>query len=314
MTPTSRRILWSPDEGCIIIKADKREFRVSRHLLAFHSPIFASMFELATGNEVELFQDSSEEVSAFLSALLDSRYFPPPPAIVNFEDALCILRLAHKYDVPFLLERSILHLENIYPMTLAGSLADIVVQSPGGEFNFWAADVFRKVGVIWLLPFTYFSISVEPWQNYRAQFPLEIQEMALRVQVANVQNSIRLLEFITGESACYSKAHCEKHKQKTIRLFIQRCAEDFSLGINFLRQWDSLGWQKLREVLCAQCFQDARVRYQQKLDIMWNELPGVCEMGGWDNLAKKRVDYFHDLGESMKQRSRDEYTRTTMAV
>ncbi|KAJ7041258.1 hypothetical protein C8F04DRAFT_947504 [Mycena alexandri] len=309
MVPASRRILWSTDEGCVVIKAEKREFRVSRHLLAFHSPVFASMFELATGHEVELFEDAHEEVAAFLTALLDPRYFLPPPAPVDFEDTLLILRLAHKYDVPFLLERAILHLENIYPMTLVGSLADIIDQSPGGEFNFWAADIFRKVGAVWLLPFTYFSISVEPWMNYRLQFPLEIQEMVLRVQVFNVQNSMRLLTFITGESACYSKAHCNNHKQKTIHLFVQRHAQDFSEGINFLRQWDPLCWRKLSEALCVQCFHDVRLRYEQKLEEMWKELPGVCKMGSWDDLAKKRVDFFHDLGECVKQRSLEEYTR-----
>ncbi|KAJ7770700.1 hypothetical protein B0H16DRAFT_219508 [Mycena metata] len=301
MKPTSHCILWSDDEGCVVIKAEQRKFCVSRHLLAFHSPIFASMFELATGNEVELLEDGHEEVTVFLRALLDPRYSAP----LDFEDALGILRLAHKYDVPFLVERAIIHLESIYPTTLAHAVHPTILADVVGEFNFWAVDVFKRIGAVWLLPSAYFSISVEPWSNYRERFSLEIQEMALRVQVFNMQNSIRLLEVITSESLCDCRVECDYHKQKAIHLFIQNGARDF----NFLRQWDALSWQKLDEALCAQCFQTVQLRYQQRLDEMWKELPGVCTMGSWEDLTKKRVDYFRDLHECVKQRSEAEYTR-----
>ncbi|KAJ7320757.1 hypothetical protein DFH08DRAFT_890153 [Mycena albidolilacea] len=54
--------------------------------------------------------DSAEDVEVFLRAICDSSYFMPAPAPNDRPVVLAILRLSHKYDVPYLYKRALDHL------------------------------------------------------------------------------------------------------------------------------------------------------------------------------------------------------------
>ncbi|KAJ7083749.1 hypothetical protein C8R44DRAFT_651945 [Mycena epipterygia] len=67
---------------------------------------------------VDLYDDPAE-MEVFLKAIFDSDFFMPPPALTKFEDIVGILRLSHKYDVPFLRRRALKHLGTLYHTRLS---------------------------------------------------------------------------------------------------------------------------------------------------------------------------------------------------
>ncbi|TFK66284.1 hypothetical protein BDN72DRAFT_800209 [Pluteus cervinus] len=117
-------------DGNIIIQVESTSFRLYRGLLAARSTFFNDLFSLPPpeqGNEVgndgcpvvTLYDDESD-AKAFFRAIVDCGSFDPPPStqIINFTDLAGILRLATKYDVPFLRRRAIRHVEWYLPRDL----------------------------------------------------------------------------------------------------------------------------------------------------------------------------------------------------
>ncbi|KAF8217041.1 hypothetical protein K438DRAFT_1798203 [Mycena galopus ATCC 62051] len=103
-------------------------------MFALPQPEPAEM-ETMDGLPVIRLQDKAQDVEVFLKAIFDSRsafcferthiqlppsFFMPPPAEFQLGEALAILRLSHKYDVPYLRRRALDHVGPIYPTSLAG--------------------------------------------------------------------------------------------------------------------------------------------------------------------------------------------------
>ncbi|KAJ7464366.1 hypothetical protein FB451DRAFT_1489568 [Mycena latifolia] len=84
--------LWFSPE-VVILRAQTRIFRV-------FPP--SSDMETMEGSPVVTVHDDPEDMEVFLKAMFDAEFFMPPPAQARFRDVIGILRLSHKYDVPFL--------------------------------------------------------------------------------------------------------------------------------------------------------------------------------------------------------------------
>ncbi|KAJ6592181.1 hypothetical protein DFH09DRAFT_1415107 [Mycena vulgaris] len=111
----------------VVLKADTRIFRVFAAILKAQSSVFADMFtfpqpssadtEIMEGFPVLKLHDNPDEIAVFLKAIFDSSFSMPPPAEPRFNDIMGILRLAHKYDVPYLRPRALEHLGTFNPNT-----------------------------------------------------------------------------------------------------------------------------------------------------------------------------------------------------
>ncbi|KAJ7879188.1 hypothetical protein B0H14DRAFT_3773705 [Mycena olivaceomarginata] len=104
--------------GHFIIKAQSSVFA---DLFSPPQPCESADMETMEGHPVITLHDKAADVEVFLKAIFDSRpaSFMPPPSEIQFEDALAILRLSHKYDVGYLRRRALQHLGPIHPTTLA---------------------------------------------------------------------------------------------------------------------------------------------------------------------------------------------------
>lgn len=128
--------LWFSNDT-LVIKAEKKVFRVTQSILAARSSVFSGMVTFpqpssgeapttADGSPVVYLHDSAADVEVFLRAIFDSRYvkvrslgslsllptsyFMPPPAPIELENVLGILRLSHKYNVQYLHLRALQYL------------------------------------------------------------------------------------------------------------------------------------------------------------------------------------------------------------
>ncbi|KAJ6608102.1 hypothetical protein B0H10DRAFT_1745068, partial [Mycena sp. CBHHK59/15] len=107
--------LWFSSDP-LIIEAETKIFRVTKSILSARSSVFRDMValpqpengdaELVEGSPVVRLHDSAADVEVFLRAIFDSRFLLHAPTdTVDLHAVLGILRLAHKYDVPYLYRR-----------------------------------------------------------------------------------------------------------------------------------------------------------------------------------------------------------------
>ncbi|KAI8971161.1 hypothetical protein BD414DRAFT_426567 [Trametes punicea] len=134
LPPSAHGEPWFDDGNVILFAEDTASdaavaFKVHRGVLARHSEIFQSMFELATpiSGDIELthgcpivrMHDRPTELSALIRALYDGASFQHR-SIQDFYHVAGILRLATKYFIPHLRREAIRHLLQIWPHTLDG--------------------------------------------------------------------------------------------------------------------------------------------------------------------------------------------------
>ncbi|KAJ7861394.1 hypothetical protein B0H14DRAFT_2350040 [Mycena olivaceomarginata] len=112
--------LWFYNDSFVVLCAEDHIFRVPKSILAARSSVFQSMFEFPqpTSNRDEM-ADGEEMIDVktrgdTANVSLACSYFMPPSNIGSRE----VLRLTHKYDVSYLYQRGIPHLETIYPTSL----------------------------------------------------------------------------------------------------------------------------------------------------------------------------------------------------
>ncbi|KAJ7652373.1 hypothetical protein DFH06DRAFT_1475222 [Mycena polygramma] len=216
----SKRVkgLWFPNESPVVLRAGESSFRVTKSVLAAHSPTFQAMFaasdgymtddeeEIIDGSPVIILDDDPTEVEPFLRAIFDSSYFMPPPASVEFEAVLGILRLSHKYDVGYLRKRAVCHLETVYPvqLTQVGGFngGNVAYDSALADMDLVAIPILHEVGAVWLLPFAYYNLASFPIGTLLdpsctgewAGFPSEMKQTCLLVQACNLEATDRIYE------------------------------------------------------------------------------------------------------------------------
>ncbi|KAK7002246.1 BTB domain-containing protein [Favolaschia claudopus] len=166
--------LWFEDCG-LIIQAEKTIFRVSRDHLAVHSPVFKDMLSLPTPKESDMMlgcpfvalPDSAEDIMVFLKALLYYDFFEPYPAPVSYAVLSSVLRMSHKYDLPALRKRALIHLSSQFPTKL-DDYESLLLQDPP-EWYKELVDVdgcgFHSLTVLacslsirWILPLAFYRV------------------------------------------------------------------------------------------------------------------------------------------------------------
>ncbi|KAJ7612731.1 hypothetical protein FB45DRAFT_1065429 [Roridomyces roridus] len=113
--------LWFEDCG-LIVRAEDTLFRISGAQLAAHSAVFADMRGLKQPEDAEHMDgcpvvrlpDPAGEVEVFFKALFDPGFFTEYPALTNYRTLEGILSLSHKYEVPVLKKRALIHLGNAF--------------------------------------------------------------------------------------------------------------------------------------------------------------------------------------------------------
>ncbi|KAJ7751702.1 hypothetical protein B0H16DRAFT_1373743 [Mycena metata] len=297
--------LWfSPD--VVILRADTCIFRVFAAILKAQSSVFADMFtfpqppsadmESIDGFPVVELHDRPEDVEVFLKAIFDSSFFIPPPAEVQFEHTLGILRLANKYDVPYLRRRTLDHLGPIFPTHLA-EYDDRTLK----KFSVLIAKTYAtiqtatKVGALWLLPVAYYHlckqdiarlISSARWKD----FGEEVQKACLIGHSAQRNHLHKIYQFLsvvkTTGGSCANPTKCNA--------LCQRLSLDPSLWTYSacpLGGWGEGTWRSLADDgMCNNCVVENKALRAAARQEFWDQLPQMFGLPGWAELEEmKRV-------------------------
>ncbi|KAJ7289298.1 hypothetical protein C8J57DRAFT_1114940 [Mycena rebaudengoi] len=293
--------LWFSTE-VVILQAGTRIFRVFAAILKEKSSVFADMFalpqpptdaETLEGFPVIKLHDDPAEVAVFLRALFDSSFFMPYPTTVDSSHVLGILRLSHKYDVPYLRRRALQHLNSVLPTTLLESDADVEFNLNFTDddklgFNIVAIKVASEIGASWLLPIAYSNVCTFDIADIVASPPWHALGKAERTvclvsYVAQMKSGKRVLEFLSRPSNCINRAQCN-----TARL---RAHLDFDLSrltdpIDF---WSYEDWDNLEEAgMCSACLDTAKVTHAAARGNVWDEIPKIFGLPDWAQLREMR--------------------------
>ncbi|KAJ7604445.1 hypothetical protein DFH06DRAFT_1068569, partial [Mycena polygramma] len=284
--------LWFSGDTQVILRAGDTAFCVSKSILAGRSTVFQSMFEfpqpavnsgdeMIDGMPVIDLHDDAAEVEPFLRAIFDSSYFMPPPGEIGFHAVLGILRLSHKYDVPYLFKRAILHLETVYPLDLPGFRSratgnnNLSYKDGIAALDLKAIPILEAVGVTWLLPFVFYSVGTysaerlceagDAWNT----LPPETKQTCLALFPTHVRASLQIHAFLSTPSTCIRSEQCDRNKLDFLGLYLRAVRRHQ----NPLEEWSQPRWTQLGVQLCQQCFHLAQAEYKLAEENIWDQLP-----------------------------------------
>ncbi|KAJ6549977.1 hypothetical protein B0H19DRAFT_1073872 [Mycena capillaripes] len=318
--PTRVEQLWfTPDT--IVIRAEDQVFQVSRAVLAARSSVFRDMiaFPQPTGGDTELFDgtpvvrlhDTAEDVTAFLRAIFDSSYFMPPPAPIEFDCVLGILRLAHKYDVSYLYRRA---LEHVAADGLDPSFRDLIAKTTSGGHliypperrspatNFSMIAAATEVGATWLLPWMYYSASTfmpdELLPFMDGTLDPHVRK-CLDGQIHLLRGTISVNEFLvsSGSALCATAGACSRIRSTMLAELFDSVKKGEALEP--LCEWTEAGEHPLgTKGLCASCYDSAQARHMGALSAFWDSIPSVFGLPPWNELHALKTAVMEDEADT----------------
>ncbi|KAK7012784.1 BTB domain-containing protein [Favolaschia claudopus] len=297
--------LWFASE-MVVIKAGDCVFRVLAATLKRKSSVFADMFALAQpsspqnetmdGVPLVTVYDDPVEMEVFLQAIYDSDFFMPPPAETTFEECLGILRLAHKYDVPYLRRRALQHLQSMLPT----SVAELDRRDQPGRRNLEnlvaTISIATEVGAQWLLPMAYFLLHAK----YKLSFIIkQPQWLALgdEQRTASIcgpaelsQQAHKVFSFLSvaktpGDEECADSKECNRSRLSTAK----RLNPWISAHMNSaLYAFPAKSWSTIS--LCESCLEEAKNLHAAAKQECWGQIPMIFGLPPWDELEKMRSE------------------------
>ncbi|KAJ7879195.1 hypothetical protein B0H14DRAFT_2436281 [Mycena olivaceomarginata] len=301
--------LWFSTD-VVIIRAETRIFRVFAAILKARSSVFADMFSLPQpsefadtetmdGHPVITLHDKPEDVEVFLKAIFDSSFFMPHPAEIQFEDALAILRLSHKYDVGYLRRRALEHLGPIYPTTLAGYDARAGQNKLSPETFIRRTSTLTtavEVGALWLLPVVYYDMCkhdlaqiLAPDSSWHTLGDHE-RTTSLLGHSAQITQFPKIISFLcvsaAAGDACENWINCNRLRM-SVNLSITRNMKRAEMRFPLDMLTEETGWTKMKNFgLCSNCLVEARSLHAAARQDLWDRLPQMFGLPGWEKLEE----------------------------
>ncbi|KAJ7728489.1 hypothetical protein B0H16DRAFT_1734640 [Mycena metata] len=301
--------LWFSSD-VLVLRAEKRLFRVPKSILAARSSVFRDMVafpqptdsetEMVDGSPVVVLHDSAAEVEMFLTAIFDSSYFMPPPAPVTPEAVLGILRLAHKYDVHYLQLRALQHLciPLYFPSVrehCSPSIPDHHVYNGDTDkarcaYYIQAITVAKEAGALWLLPVSYYQAS-----SYVRAHLLEAAEqgadkhvvdacLASQIHLSRASGSIYKFLSTPSDTGCPTPDLCNATRFDELSSYFDGCGGEEDLCP--LSEWDEEdGWTL---PLCAHCLSVAKTTHRTAMEEIWDRLPAIYGLPPWSELQSMK--------------------------
>ncbi|KAK7028754.1 BTB domain-containing protein [Favolaschia claudopus] len=302
--------LWFEDCG-LIIQAEKTIFRVSRDHLAVHSPVFKDMLSLPTPKESDMMlgcpfvalPDSAEDIMVFLKALLYYDFFEPYPAPVSYAVLSSVLRMSHKYDLPALRKRALIHLSSQFPTKL-DDYESLLLQDPP-EWYKELVDVdgcgFHSLTVLacslsirWILPLAFYRVCEfsSEGQILRSAHTLDDKiYLFTACRTLEGTSTTNILEFLWHAVLCVSPETCSAGVQQ---LAARRMKEKSRIRPTTrapympLDIWKLDDWNTLQ--VCAACLASMKAEHRVAKQAHWDSLPEMFGLPEWSELEKMKAE------------------------
>ncbi|KAF7322317.1 BTB domain-containing protein [Mycena chlorophos] len=311
-----------------ILQAGNTQYRVFRSTLARRSTVFKDMFsfpqpadaELVDGCPLVRLPDADVDATPFLRALFDPEFFLPFPEPTTFDAMHGCLRLAHKYEVPELRRRALVHLSSKFRTTLAQkdgvrhfasawqrktSLTDIyswdyLGTMRGAEYLHVVARLAAEVGALWILPSVFFSLAADIYPETDAVLLKGTKYAGQRICLST-EDQVRILQgrreqtrcsssimhqFQEPDPQCQTSASCNTGRMEIFcnnqDMFPTYILDPFLI-------WTNNDWEDHRDSLCKICQRTIEHRIKEIMQHFWDHLPQLYGLPDWDVLEKMKV-------------------------
>ncbi|KAH9950657.1 hypothetical protein B0H21DRAFT_503581 [Amylocystis lapponica] len=310
------------EDGNIVLLTDPTgvAFKVHRGVLARHSEIFQSMFQLPppTQTDVEMLDgcqvvrmyDVPAELSSLIKALYDGAMFHNRSADDFFEVA-GVLRLSTKYFIAHLRAQAIKHLSQTWAYTLRGhdQMLELAITAPAvGGMSYpyihplHVLNLARETNVRIVVPSALYFLSLYPLRDI-----LEGNHPKLKVEHPSRPSSQLSAEDIKDYTLLF------QHRIDLIMTFVRTdcgwrsasanckndegvCAKAFArLSSKLSRAWQTRTGplhfmvQAMDELagdsmVCTPCRRSFREDVYAAREKIWKELPGLIGLPSWEDL------------------------------
>ena len=231
------------------------------------------------------------------------RFFEPPPSKTDFDTLAGILRLSTKYEIPYLRQRALRHLDIIAytPSTLQEYDARESKQALGNSLRFRIADLAREMDLPWLLPLVLYTCTLSftgivtgyvhkgerRWMNKSQQVVCIEAFKPLMKWYRKV-----ILRFLYWREAdgCKFPARCNEARLAVL----EGCAPYTPFECNPLGSFSDVFEQFVRKNFCKACYIASRDAHLAAREALWKALPGLFGLTSWKNLKTLREQALSD--------------------
>ncbi|KAJ6498770.1 hypothetical protein C8R45DRAFT_94318 [Mycena sanguinolenta] len=276
-------------------------FRVHQTVLSTHSEVFAGLFilpqppsgtkgqEMIEGCHVVELHDKAEDFVDMLKGIYNPSHFDTLPEELG--DVLTwvsgMLRLSTKYMIISLRQRCLAILKARFPTTFANYNAMV----SGPKKHYKSDEVMRAVllaqecGIRDVLPFAYYCVARMGLTRVVVDSPGDIswREKAIclvgreRLRWAEMSLSHSFLFAFQPAPSCVTpQCGIARGPHKEWRVL------EAARSPNPLKLYAR--WQALN--VCAHCIAHAQVQHQAGREEVWQHLPVIFELPGWDELRE----------------------------
>lgn len=224
-------------------------------------------------------------------------FFEPPPSHTELSIVESILRLSLKYDVQYLKRRALSHLNSTFPTTLAGwkSREKTRTIPPVDNTPFAAFGIARTFQLDWLLPSILYCISSHPIEKILDHAIFADEEISFnwpdkrmcimgrqKLLVMQAQNAMQLTRIANDPVEGCNGSDCPTTRSRCAESL---CSLDMAGFLDYLEE----NVDSYAEDICATCRAAFKETYTQAIQQMWNDLPSMFSLPGWQDLLKTKV-------------------------
>ncbi|PPQ91166.1 hypothetical protein CVT25_003143 [Psilocybe cyanescens] len=300
--------LWF-DDADVIFRAGSKAFRVHRSILSARSTVFNDMFSVPQASQamnlpkdgkvtIVHLPDTEMDIYFFFSAIFDASYFEPPPSSPPLEVIVSILRLSHKYDVPFLKQRSAAHLEKLFPLDkerFSAVIQELSLASGSPEDVFRMVQCYLELALLsnvvdvqWILPTLFLMLSQYPLpvilsRDGWANLPASVQAEYLIFREGYMDALISAMGWLAALPAqnCVNKPTCHLHATLLSRKYY------YTLGV---RPSYTPSTVVMGGSFCTACITEAERCLKIAQNKRWSKYPQLLGFSGWDALRKMKTE------------------------
>ncbi|KAJ7625763.1 hypothetical protein FB45DRAFT_1060393 [Roridomyces roridus] len=289
--------------GMVILRAKTLEFQVPLGILSTHSSVFEDLFtlpqpppgesEVVDGIPVVELHDNPEQLQTFLNAIFDPSFFLPPPAVVQLDSIIAVLRLSHKYDVPYLHRRALKHLDAAYPSELSAYDR----RPPVDWKNSVAAiQTATEEGELWLLPCAYYDLCSRPIVEMLSSpkwnaLGEEQRQTAIVGHSTLVQLFPTVLGFLHGRMAgrCEDPLPCYRVRADLASSIFEKSGSATRPLEAYTSPDDDDSWDEWHcHGVCTRCIEDAKAQHAEARQDFWDGLTEIFGLPEWGVLKDLR--------------------------
>ena len=223
------------------------------------------------------------------------RFFEPPPSKTDFDTLAGILRLSTKYEIHYLRQRALRHLDIFMGNTLqeydARSSKRTILGTP--SLPFLIADLLHEMDLPWLLPTVLYTCTMSfedivtgyMYKGERKSMNRSQQLSCIKAMMPLVkwyQRKVLSFLYWTNVDGCKSSTQCNQGRLK----LLEACS---GCNINYsLMSFSGLFDKVVRKVLCTTCCIASRDAHLAGREALWEALPGLFDLPSWKTLRTLR--------------------------